>query len=254
MSTLTPARTVGSAAPRHIEIWGELEQQNRFLRRLAIAASLWAFVALAGGAYALNVGLFRPLAFHIDTDGHSTFVGRLRERSAPTEAEVRFVAKHFLQRFTAANSLTIETDLADAWNLMTDELRAQHERMLADYEREHQKEFVAFVKEQGIQMVLELKSDRTRVTDHAGKVWTVQLIGTARTWPLGRVGEEAAFTERDIEAILTLVRCPRTESTPNGLLVAKVATRFFVDEKSQPVDRATHPDSHSGATAAPVKE
>src|SRR5687767_11483197 len=146
MSVLTPARNGGSGAPRHVEIWGEIEQQNRFLRRLAIAASLWAFVALAGGAYALNVGLFRPLAFHVDAEGHSTFVGRLRESSAPTEAEVRFVAKQFLQRFTAANSLTIEADLADAWNLMTDELRAQHERMLADYEREHQKDFVAFVK------------------------------------------------------------------------------------------------------------
>jgi hypothetical protein len=244
----------GSRAPRHVEIWGELEQQNRFLRRLAIAASLWAFLALAGGAYALNVALFRPLAFHVDSEGHSTFVGRLRESSAPTDAEVRFVAKHFLQRFTAMNSLTVETDLADAWNLMTDELRAQHERMLADYEREHQKEFVAFVKEQGIQMVLDLKSDRTRITEHGGRVWTVQLVGTARTWPLGRVGEEAAFTERDIEALLTLVRCPRTETTPNGLLVAKVATRFFVAEKSQPDDPAANPESNPAATAAPVKE
>ena len=62
--------------------------------------------------------------------------------------------------------------------------------------------------------------------------------------PLGRVGEEAAFTERDIEALLTLVRCPRTEKTPNGLLVAKAAARFFVADT----------DANPGAPAAPVKE
>jgi hypothetical protein len=238
-------------APRHIEIWGELEDQNRFLRRLAAGASVWAFVALMVAAYALHIALFRPLAFHVDLDGRSTFVGRLRENSSPTDAEVRFVARHFLDRFTAANSLTIESDLAQAWNLMTDELRAQHEQMLADYERQNQKDFVSFVKEQGIQMVLDFRNDRTRVNDHNGKVWTVHLIGTARTWPLGRVGESAAFAERDIEAIVTLVRCPRTEQTPNGLLVAMVSTRFFVDDERAATEAA--PDAPATPETA-VKE
>ncbi len=215
---------------RHVEIWGQIEAQNRFLRRLAIGASLWAFVALAGAAYALDLALYHPRAFHVDADGRSTFIGRLRENGAPTEVEVRYVAKQFLGHYAAMNSLTIESDLADAWNLMTDELRAEHERQLADYRREHDKDFVAFVKEQGIQMVLEFPSEKTRVIEHNGKVWTVRLVGTVRTWPLNRVGDPAAFTERDLEAIVTLVRCPRTEQTPNGLLVAKVSTRFFVAE------------------------
>ena len=88
---------------RHVEIWGELEANNRFLRRLAIGASLWAFLALAGAGYALDLALFQPLAFHVDGDGRATFAGRLRDRAAPTEPEVRYVAKQFLGHYAAMN-------------------------------------------------------------------------------------------------------------------------------------------------------
>lgn len=241
-----------SKPPRHVEIWGELEANNRFLRRLAIAASLWAFLALAGAAYALQLALFEPLAFQVQADGEATFMGRIRERAAPTEAEVRFLAKAFLARYTAMNSLTIESDLAEAWNWMTAELRGQHERMLTDYEREHHQEFVAFVKEQQIQMVLDWKHDKTRVTNHSDKAWTVHLLGTARTWPLSRVGDAAAFNEREMEALVTLVRCPRTEQTPNGLLVAKVSTRFYIANEAPGQPPAASPAPE--APAPPAQE
>lgn len=244
-----------SRTARHVEIWGQIEDNNRFLRRLAIAASAWAFVALIGTAYALDLALFHPIAFHVDVDGRSTFIGRLRENAAPTEPEVRYVAKQFLGHYAAVNSLTIESDLADAWNLMTAELRADHERQLADYRRDHDKEFVAFVKGQGIQMVLEFPSNKTRVTEHNGRTWSVRLLGVARTWPLNRVGDPAAFTERDLEAIVTLVRCPRTEQTPNGLLVAKVSTRFFVADNTSA--KAAAPNSETTTQPAmptPVQE
>src|SRR5262249_12305548 len=160
---------------------------------------------------ALDLALFKPLAFHVDGDGRATFAGRLREGAAPTEPEVRYVGKQFLGHYAAMNSLTIESDLADAWNLMTAELRAEHERQLADYRREHDRDFVAFVKEQGIQMELEFPPEKTRVVEHNGKAWTVRLVGAVRTWPLNRVGDPAAVAERDLEAMVTLVRCPRTE-------------------------------------------
>lgn len=240
---------------RHVEIWGQIEAQNRFLRRLAVGASVWAFLALAGTAYAIELALFHPLAFHVDYDGRSTFIGRARESAAPTEPEVRYVAKQFLGHYAAMNSLTIESDLADAWNLMTTELREEHERQLAEYRRGHERDFVAFVKEQGIQVVLDLPSEKVRVTEHDGKAWTVRLAGVARTWPLSRVGDPAAFTERDVEAILTLVRCPRTEQTPNGLLVAKVSTRFYVAEPAGAGGAVANPETPvPPGAAAPAKE
>lgn len=223
---------------RHVEIWGHLVENNRFLRRLTGAAVAWAFVALALGAFGLLTGLYRPLAYHVDTDGKATLVGRLREQIGPAEVEVRYVAKEFLKRYIAFNSLTIESDWAEAWNLMTEELRGEQQRVLAQYEKDHGEEFVAYVKKQGIQTVLEFDARRIEVRDHNGKTFSVKVRGSARSWPLNRVGEDAAFTEKSFESVVTLVRCPRTERTPNGLLVYKVANRFYVDEtrEQKPVD------------------
>jgi hypothetical protein len=217
-------------APRHVEIWGHLEENNRFLRRLAAVCVGWAFLALAAASYALLLAVYRPLAFHVDGEGQATFVGRLREQVAPAPAEVRYVAKHFLERYLAFNSLTVESDLAEAWNLMTTELVQEQERTLAAYKKEHGEDFVWVIKRQGIQTVLELDPKRVETTDHNGKTFTVRLHGVARTWPLNRVGKDATSSERALEAFVTLVRCARTEHTPNGLLVAKVATRFSVED------------------------
>jgi hypothetical protein len=235
--------------PRHVEVWGHIVDQNRFLRRGMGAALALAFLGLAAGAYGMLVAMYRPLAFHVDADGQATYVGRLREQAAPSDAEVRYVAKEFLKRYVAFNSLTIESDLADAWNLMTDELRQEQENTLAEYQRQRGQEFVAYIKAQGIQTALEFNSKRTEVTDHNAKTFTVRLLGVARTWPLNRVGEDAAFSEKDFESFVTLVRCPRTEGTPNGLLVAKVSTRFYVasDETDDGTARPAESDDQGGA-------
>jgi hypothetical protein len=236
-----PLKTRRPELPRHVEIWGHLEENNRFLRRFALACAGWAFLALAAASYALLVALYRPLAFHVDTEGQASLVGRLREQLAPTTAEVRYVAKHFIGRYLAFNSLTIESDLAEAWNLMTGELRSEQERTLAQYKKDHGEEFVSVIKKQGIQTVLEFDPRRIETSDHNGKAFTVRLRGTARTWPLNRSGQDAAFSEREVEAFVTLVRCARTEQTPNGLLVAKVSSRFYVDDTR--TDRPARPSA-----------
>src|SRR6185295_9081002 len=110
---------------RHIEIWAELVTQNRFLRRALAAGLALAFLALAAGTYGLLVGLYRPLAFQVTSDGHASYAGRLHDLEGPSEVEARYVAKEFLRRYLAFNSLTIESDLAAAWNLMTDELQRE---------------------------------------------------------------------------------------------------------------------------------
>lgn len=244
------AADTGPTTGRHVELWGHIVENNRFLRRVTGAAITWSFLALALGAYGLLTGLFRPLAFHVDPDGQATFVGRMREQMAPSDPEVRYVAKEFLKRYLAFNSLTIASDLAEAWNLMTEDLRTQQNEMFRRYSDEHREEFVAYVKRQAVQTVLEFDSKRVEVTDHNGKTFSVHLRGTMRTWPLNRVGEEAAFQARDFESFVTLVRCPRTEKTPNGLLVSKVSTRFFVDEKKSVAPL----DPHIKPATQPTKE
>ena len=43
-------------------------------------------------------------------------MNRLRAQAGPSLVEVRYVAKKFLERYLAFNSLTIERDLAEAWD------------------------------------------------------------------------------------------------------------------------------------------
>jgi hypothetical protein len=176
--------------------------------------------------YGVLAGL-TPRAYHVDASGQATYVGRLREQLAPSPAEVRYVAKEFFKRAIAMNSQTVQSDLADAWNMMTEDLRTEQRRVLDNFEKTQGVEFVSYVKKQGIQTEFEFDSKRIDIVDHNQKAYTVHLRGLARTWPLGRAGEDAAFTEKEFDGFVTLVRCPRTEQTPNGLLVSKITRRFY---------------------------
>src|SRR5262249_20794752 len=97
-------RQVASRAPKHVEVWGDLEASNRFLRWVAIASSLFAVVAFAAAAFAIDLALYRPLAFFVAADGTATPLGRVREQSVPADVEALFVAKRFLSHYAALNS------------------------------------------------------------------------------------------------------------------------------------------------------
>lgn len=213
------------AKPRHLEIWGHLLESQRFYRRLAAGSVFLAFLGLAGGAYGMFLAVHRPLVFHVDPDGKATPMGRLADRRAPHEVEVKYISKRFLRTTMGFHSDTIESDLADAWNLMTDGLRAEIQAQFASYERERDMSFVEYVKRQRIRTTLKFSS--LRVQNHNNKVWSVKTRGIATTWPLNRVGEDAGVRRREFEAQLTVARTPRTELTPNGLLVSAQATKFY---------------------------
>lgn len=224
-------RNKASTAPAHVEIFGELLEALTFHRRFAAACVAFAFVALATASYCTYLALYRPLAFVVDGDGQATFVGRLREQAGPAQPEVIYLAKEFLRRYVAFNSATVESDFAEAWNMMTLELRQEEQRQYSDYEKQNHQTLAEAIKAQGIQTALELEDARTKVTDHNGKIFTVHVQGVVTTWPLNRSRDDAASKQHDIESIVTLVRCPRTIDTPNGLLVAKITTHVY-DVKS----------------------
>jgi hypothetical protein len=220
--TTTAARRTKAA---HVEIWEHFIDQNRLLRRIAVALSAITFVAVAGATWLALVAFHRPVVYYVNSEGQAVYGGRLGGAELPHDVEVRYVARRFVEHTLAFHSLTIQADLAEAWNLMTDELRDEQAAELARYESERGYSFVDFVKDQQIRTVLDIS--RIDVTNHNDETWAVRLSGLARTWPLNRVGEQAGFEARDFEAQLTLVRVPRTEHTANGLLVAKQSTRFF---------------------------
>ena len=212
-------------AHKHMELWGHLLESNRFLKRLAAGSVLLAFLGLGSGAYGMMLAVHKPLVFAVDGEGRATRLGRIRDLRGPIMAEVRYVAKRFLKSTMAFHSDTIESDMAEGFNLMTAELQDEMRAQFTAYKTERKMTFVAFVKKQRIRTVLEFQ--KMDAQNHNDKVWTVTVRGLAKTWPLNRVGEDAGVRKRAFEAQLTLASAPRTEQTPNGLLVAAQATRFF---------------------------
>jgi hypothetical protein len=207
-----------------VEIWSHLVHTHRFFKRLTLVSTVLAGIGLATGAYGMLYALHKPLVFAVGSEGDARFLGRRGNLAAPNEDEVRYVSKRFLVKTLAFHSETIEADLADAMNLMTDGLRREMETAFATYEQEKGEAFVAWVKKQAIRMSLDVKSMTIQNHEHA---FTVRIRARIATWPLRELALEAAERERDVEAQLSLVVVPRTERTPHGLLVSASAHRFF---------------------------
>lgn len=226
---LFPRRRASAASqdvkPRHIEIWENLLEVNHVLKRLIYVSSTTSFLAIAFAVWMALLAFERPVVYYVDPAGAATYGGRLGNIDVPQEAEIRYLTRRFLQHTMAFNSLTIESDLAEGANLMTSDLRDMQARELAQYQTDRGMSFVSFVKAQEIRTALDFQ--RIEVTNHNDKTWAVRVTGTLRTWPLSRVGEEAGFAAKTFEVNLTFIRVPRTELTPNGLLVSHQARRFF---------------------------
>lgn len=217
-------RESGRADLPDIEIWGHLLRFHRYLRRLTIATLLLAYGAIASAAYVHVTALAQPLVYYVDTDGRAVFGGTLGDTAVPSEVEARYVAKRFVHLTLGLNSVTVERDFAEAFNLMTAELQEQHRRELAEYAAATKQSFLEHIKARSIRAEVLLRRMDVRAAD--GR-WHVRAFGRVRTWPLNAAGEEAGLEEQDFEVSLTLVAVPRTELTPNGLLVAQSAQRFF---------------------------
>jgi hypothetical protein len=247
-STTTASLAESPPKARHVEIWGHILDQNRFLRRLVGGALVLAYLGLAAGAYGFYVGVYQPLAYHVDATGEATAVGRLRAAvGAPVDGEVRYVTKEFLRRRLAWNSMTVEADLAAAENLMTESARADSDRFLEDYEKQFRRPFVADLKTRQLQTRFEFDDARFEVQSHDDRIFTVRIRGRRHILPLNSATDEVATKDEDFEALLTLVTCARSERTPNGLLVDKFAFRTF-----EPAPRPLLPDTTTNTPSSEV--
>jgi type IV secretory pathway TrbF-like protein len=228
----------------HVEIWDHFVKTHRFFKWIAVGALVLAGLGLAGGAYGMLTALHAPLVFAVDAEGDAHPLGRREGLFAPADAEIRYVAKRFLQKTLAFHSETIESDLADAMNLMTDELRKEMEREFQTYAEEKGQPFVPWVKAQQIRTSLDINSMTTE--NHGDRAWSVRIKGRVTTWPLREIVRQAQGRARDVEAQLTLVRVPRTDITPHGVLVSASATRFFkVPSTRDDLEQKVQPRSDS---------
>jgi type IV secretory pathway TrbF-like protein len=223
----------GAEASRHIEVWGELAAACRFWQLLSAACVALAFIGLAVGAYGGLVALREPLVFAVDQGGQALALGPRGSLTEPVEAEVRHVTKRFLQASLGYHSDTIERDLAESFNWMTAELQRRTEAELEAFAAARGESLAALVKRQRIRTEVEFSS--VEVARRSDTHWSVRVTGRLKTWPLGQADRPSS--ERAYDATLVLVRVPRTEETPNGLLVSSSARQLrelsVLDERSQ---------------------
>ena len=250
---LRRSATAKTPSTKHIEIWGHVLSVNRVLKRTCAAMSVICILSVGGAVYTIWAALENAVVYYVDSDGRAVHGGRLGNASVPQRVEAVYVAKQFLRKSIAFDSSSVAADLADAWNLMTDELQTEQRKELAAYERERGQSFVDYVAGQQIRTILAFENVEVEPT---GDGFRVRARGEARIWPLSAVGEEAGFVTRGFEAHLALMQVERTELSPNALLVSKQATRFFegktdatsMEETVPSPLRTSEPPKGGGAT------
>jgi hypothetical protein len=127
--------------------------------------------------------------------------------------------------------VSVEADLAAAWNLMTDSLRAEQRKRFEKFEKDTGEDFVSFIRRQQVQTAFDFDDQKLDVRESDGGRIRVRLFGRARTSPLDSPREDAAKVQ-DFVAVLTLIPCLRSELVPNGLLVASIEREFYDGARS----------------------
>lgn len=190
---------------------------------LLVSAAI-SLVAVSGLTWAMVTALDKPLIYYVDSDGQASFGGRLGGASQPLEVEVSYVAKEYLRRTVAYNSLTVERDFAGGFNLMTGELQAQEQQRFDAWKRDKGQPFVDYVRAAQIRTAIEFSA--LEIENHSDSQFSVRVLGTLRTWPLAG-GAEAKPSEKAFESHIAMVAADRTETVPNGLLVSHQTIEYF---------------------------
>ncbi len=122
----TGSKTKGADAstegPRYYEVWGSLEQTNRYLWY-----GLWITSTLAILA-AINVRVLLqrpPIVIRVDGVGQAQFLGDSSRQPAVSEAEVKNFLTLFEKFFTELNFYTYNSDLKLAFSMMTQEFQSK---------------------------------------------------------------------------------------------------------------------------------
>lgn len=188
------------------ELWGYWISHAEMLRW--VTALL--VVALVVLSIAVLVAVRKPpIVIRVDDVGNAVPINDLPTNNEPSDVEITAFAKDFLRAYLELNSLTIQKDLARALNMMTKKYQAAHLRELKA------ENFLQKIIKANIQTQLELK--QIAITSKSSDRAYLDIRAITSTTPLE--DPHATPTRHGLIAKLTLVLVPRTERTPNGLLV-----------------------------------
>ncbi len=188
------------------ELWGYWIAHAETLRWLMVLLVL-AVLFLSGAV--IFATRKPPVVVRVDQIGNAVVIRDLEANNAPSDIEIAAFAKDFLRAYLEVNSLTFHKDFARALNLMTKKFQAAH---LRDLKAQN---FVQKITRAGIQTQAEFKD--MNITSRMPTRIYLDVRGITSTTPLE--DPHAPPTKRGFIARLTIAQVPRTERTPNGLLV-----------------------------------
>ena len=156
-----------------------------------------------------------PVVIRVDEIGNAQAIVDYGVNNAVTDVEVGAFAKDFVKSIVEVNSYIITKDLARALNMMTRQFRDAHRKKLQEGQ------YITKIKNAKIQREIEL--NRLAVTSKLDEGYELDVRGILSTTPLG---DATAPKDRSgLMGQLYIVKVPRSEFTPHGLLVSNFQWR-----------------------------
>ncbi len=190
---------------RYFEAFGDIEEENRFLRKLTFSMAALILIFLF---FVFGLSKRPPVVIRVTEVRGAEVIRDLKTNNLATSHEMIGFAKRFAARYTAYNSYTIKRDMAEAFNQMTGRFQKGARRKMID------SGFLDKVTQAGIDTKLEFKEAKMeRDSEHAA---VISLVGVRRVF---KYGSEDFIQEVLFKADLVLKKVDRTESVPDGVLV-----------------------------------
>ena len=189
----------------YFEAFGDLEEEIRFLRKLAFIFSSVIFVLLLSLFFAQKKP---PVVIRVSDVKGSEVIQDLKQNNAPTPYEMINFAKRFTVRYTGFNSYTATRDITEAFNMMTDHFQKEAQKKMVD------SGLLRKIEESGIDTKIEFKEEKLERDSPEAAV--ISLIGVREITKYGA----ANFSSRLLfRADLVLKKLSRSRTVPEGLLV-----------------------------------
>lgn len=162
-----------------------------------------------------------PLVIRIDKIGDTDVVNDYHQESAnPTEEDVKFFSKRFLDDYVALKSNLVVRQFETSLNMMTADLAKQHLKAMTEQNT------VGIVQAAGIRN--DLKIIRTRIEPIADEFY-VKVVAMMETRPMDDLATPPKT--KSIVVSLVLEKVPRTAHQPYALLAKGV--QVLVDKNAE---------------------
>ena len=209
-------------------------QLRAYANRSMLMAGLFGVIALISLLFAIYVRLQPATVIRVSADGEATVIsGRPVSATSilsvlaagqagdvpPTDIEGRAVVRKFLESYMRYTPTSVDKNLADALNMMTQNLRAYSLGQLRD------QDLVGKIREEQITSSFKIRS----IEPVPGQAWTYQAFGVKE---VHRIRSKSEFTDRIVGKYqVRLIQDRRSERVPSGLLVAEYREEQMVGEK-----------------------